>query len=148
MLIVYFNILSFHFSLAVLSVPITKGRVLKMPIQLGCEIPEEQIRKGKSAVSCKPCVLWEVIFQFSFLLRYFRHEKVVVSMQSRRCEWTHGKSTLPTHGTKSFAELGGDWCSQWWWWQWQWWRLMATMIMWDKIGFNCFDGDYCYDVYV
>ena len=37
-----------------------------------------------------------------------RHEKVVVSMQSRRCEWTHGKSTLPTHGTKSFAELGGD----------------------------------------
>ena len=102
-------------------------------------------------VICKLCSLvslWELFFELSFFLRYFRHEAVVVSMQPRRCEWSYGKSTLPTHGTKSFAELGGDWCGQWWWWQWQWWELMATMmmVMWDNIGLNCFDGDDSYDV--
>ena len=38
---------------------------------------------------------------------YCRHEEVALSLQSWSCQWSDGKSTLPTHGVESFAKLGG-----------------------------------------
>ena len=42
-----------------------------------------------------------------WLLWHFRDEAVVVPLQPWRCQWTDGKSSFPTHGTKSVVELGG-----------------------------------------
>ena len=46
---------------------------------------------------------------YHWLLWHFRDEAVVVPLQPWRCQRTDGKSSFPTHGTKSVVELGGGW---------------------------------------
>ena len=46
--------------------------------------------------------------RFNWHCQLCRHEEVDLPLQPWRGERTHCKGTLPTHGTKSFAKLGGD----------------------------------------